>query len=315
MTLPWSTIDWMSAWNDFEEQATADERREITDMFSVRKTVGTPTSTEILACSLFCRPPDVGPVWDPPTRQNVHQIRARAGRMSWWEAYAAPLFRNLHRLPFTYPNREVHLYLAADLDWLVPDLTLPGVVIHVMNHSSIAAVPGMMWRYLAHDLPGVTEIYNVDIEDSWTSLRIFEPHVEAWRKSQLALFRHYNPHEWSPDVKDLLVYRPLVGCHLFYRPQPDFSAFKSCCASVWLAMKNRFPTTMNHPWRGDVPMFGHRWPDYGFDESYLQHILYPHFLPRGIYSHWHTSRSEVLFPLDLFATAKANPGSIAVMGK
>jgi hypothetical protein len=190
--LPWMTIDWRSAWSEYTEEAPAEARAEVSGLFAEQRLVGKPCRPRVISCCLFCKPVDQGPVWAVPTFENVESIPARGGTTNWWQAYAAPLFRNLHQLPYTFPDVEVHVYLASDLDWLAETLALPQVVVHLMQHPSFNAGPGMMWRFLAHDLPHVTEVFTVDAEDDWSGFARLQ-RVADWRRSDLKFFRYVNP--------------------------------------------------------------------------------------------------------------------------
>lgn len=308
MSLPWETIDWRTAWAEYDRQADPASRRLVSSMFAEQAVIGCGSHQRVIGCALFCKSVDSGPIWPQPTRETVHTIMARRGAMTWWEAYAAPLLDNLHRLPYTLPDVDVHVFLAADLGWLVEALALPNVVVHLMEHSSLAAAPGMMWRFLAHDVPGAAEAFCLDVEDDW-SWFVRLRRVEEWRRSGLALFRHLHPQDFVPGSGDVTIYRPLVGCHIAYRPQPDFVMRKACEAFVWLTMMGRVSTTLVHPTRGEVQIFGHRWPEYGFDEAFLLRVFYPFWLSRGVSTNFNVLDDSLLFAQDLCATLKAHPDS------
>jgi hypothetical protein len=69
------------------------------------------------------------------------------------------------------------------------------------------------------------------------------------------------------------------------------------------------PLTVAHPTLGDLPGFGHTWPNYGFDETFLQRVFYPFFLSRGVYTVFTCSQSAVLFPLDVYIASRAHAGA------
>lgn len=313
MTLPWAIVDWQAAWADFESATPPDQRHHVERFYTEQEVIGQGHSDRVLSCSLYCKPSDTGVPWETPTPESVHRLRVRGGRLTWWDAYASPLLRNLHALPYVRPGTDVHLYLASDMTWMIKHLRLPRVVIHVMHTESLTACPGMMWRYLAHDLPGVREVQYVDIEDPW-SFAHWKRRMDEWRESGLALFRYMSPSEWDPVVPDLVIYRPVSGGYHLVRPQADFSMFRAAVAFTWLGIQNRIPTRMQHPVRGDVPLFGHRWPDYGFDETFLQHVVYPFFLDRGISTNYDRSNSETLFIRDTMAAAQACPRAMVTQG-
>jgi hypothetical protein len=313
MRLPWAEIDPRAAWREFHQHAGGSVHDEILGYFAERAALGTATRPRVIACSLFCKPVDLDDSAAMASPDEMRRRPVRNGACTWWEAYAAPLLRNLRRLPYTFPEHEAHVYLAADLDWLADALCLPQVVVHVMQHSSLAACPGMLWRFLAHDLPDVEEVINVDAEDEWTDFGLSR-RLGEWRESGLGLYRHMNPQEWDPTAARLLTYRPLVGCHFAYRPRQDLSMREAVCGFAWLAAQGRVPTTTWHPTQGEVPMFGHRWPNYGMDETFLQHVFYPAMLERGVYTNFNVSHSPVMFALDLFAAARAHPGAIVTQG-
>lgn len=313
MNLPWPVIDWKQAWTEFEVQASLEVRQSVARLFAEDQIIGEMRHERIISCSLYCKPSDTGVTWPRPTFATVQRLKVRQGRQTWWETYAGPFLKNVHQLAYTRPDTDVHVYLAGDLAWMLKFLRLPQVVIHVMRHDSLTASPGMMWRYLAHDLLGIREIQFVDIEDPW-SHAAWMNRIHEWRESGLALLRHVNPTEWDPVVPNLVIYRPLSGGYWVVRPQSDFSMSRACQSFAWLAMQKQIPTQMQHPTRGEVAMFGHCWPDYGIDETFLQHMVYPIFLDRGIATNFNESDSPTLFGLDLAAAAAACPQAVLTRG-
>jgi hypothetical protein len=307
--LPWEIIDADAAWSEFQKSGDRHSQQAVTALFDEQEVIGRSRHTRIIACSLYFKPSSTGMEWGIPSFEAANRIRVRSGAQTWWDVYADPLLRNLHTLLYVRPDADVHLYLASDMTWMIKYFKLPQVVIHLMAHTSIAASPGTMWRFLAHDLPGIAEVQFSDIEDGWDLKHVAQP-LSLWRNSDLALFRHLNPHEWDPHVADLLIYRPLGAGSCSMRPQADFSMRRACVAFTWLALQGRIPTRMRHPLRGDVEMFGHHWPNYGFDESFLQHAVYPFFLDRGVFTSYTYSASDALFKLDLAAAFHACPRSI-----
>jgi len=53
-------------------------------------------------------------------------------------------------------------YLAADMEFLVPDLVEQNCEVHLMKSSSARHSPGAMWRFLALDHDGFVTITDSD---------------------------------------------------------------------------------------------------------------------------------------------------------
>lgn len=311
--LPWPTLDWRALHAELERDTDAGLRDEVRRYFTEKRVIGRPTRRQVIACSLFFKPSDPALAWPPPDFHTVHTVRVRDGRSTWWEAYAAPLLENLYRLPYVLPDWDVHLYLAADLVPLVEIFALPQVILHVMDHDSLAAQPGMMWRFLAHDLEGVDEVANLDVEEEWEKL-LGASCIGDWRRSNLALFRRMNPKEIDPRLKNQSIYRPIGGGCFCYRPQPDFSMRGACEAFTFAALRKNLQVEFTHPTRGVVRQFGCDWPYYGMDETFLQQAVYPFFLRRGVHTNFEENVSPILFPLDLQAAFDAHPDSVLTHG-
>lgn len=75
-------------------------------------------------------------------------------RFAPWDHYVQPLLEGAAALRLGRPDIVFRVYLAADLEFLIPDLVEVGCEVFRMRGSSILHNPGAMWRFLAMEEEG-----------------------------------------------------------------------------------------------------------------------------------------------------------------
>lgn len=312
MALPWTILDHVELCSAYLTGTGLDEQTAVQSLFATQKIIGKAKCESAISCSLFCKYVDTETTGVTPTRSNANEVLSRAGNAKWWDFYVAPLLHKLHAIAYQHPSMDVHLYLGSDLEWMVDALALPQVVIHLMESSSISAQPGMMWRFLTHDISGLSEVFIMDIEDNWCRT-LSSKTIPLWRESGLVLLRYINPHEFA-NAEEICIYRPICANFFAIRPQSQFSMRTACEAFVSLAKAGAAPLDINHPVRGSCPAFGHTWPYYGFDETFLQRVFYPFTQTVGVFTVIDEVKSPYLFPADMESTFNAHPASVLSIG-
>ncbi len=195
--------------------------------------------------------------------------------------YVEPLIKQLKVLKKYYPGWIARIYLAHDLEFLVPRLQMDHVEIFVMESNSIAASPGAMWRFLVFDDPHVKMAIIRDADpaaDRFDGKFTFSSHIKKWFESEESkgFYRlknfEYMAHHWSKNK----FYSPISGGAFGGKHVNWISMQKGMIGFILHRMIYRgekrhlsdkaFP---GHPYG-----YGNEFPSYGFDERFLKHVLY-----------------------------------------
>ncbi len=194
--------------------------------------------------------------------------------------YVEPLIKQLEAIKHIFPRWIARIYLAHDLKFLIPRLSMPHVEIFLMESSSIAAVPGSLWRFLVFDDPAVDMAYIRDAdcsENRYDGNFVHSPRVRKWLE--------------SVKTKGFFRLKNLAAQWLEYRNLPyspiSAGAFGGKLVH-WINMKKAmigfimhrtfYPNERRHRIDGALEGFpygyGNEFPNYGFDERFLKHVLY-----------------------------------------
>jgi len=268
----------------FREQCEPDEKKEIEDYFAVEDVIHRRESEQVIATSLFWKNVDVGdPDLPTPTLhllQNAKQL-GLSKRFDPWKHYVLPLVRGARKLAQQRPEATVRVYLARDLDFLIPMLQ-EDCEVHLMRHSSLKHNPGAMWRFLAMEdaFDGLTVIDADRLEDAGTELldrtvKLPSEGVMSWRE----VFRDGTKWELCGD-RHYFQYRPIIGCAFGSRVR--LPARRLMEAFVWHHKRRAFRLDVTLPDGKTAPHFQHPWPGYSGDEWYLATSVYPRILPDGV---------------------------------
>jgi hypothetical protein len=264
---------------EFEAVVEAAERDELNRAFEVRRVINPRPAEHLLATSLFWKHVDVGTPELPTPTLELLQYPKRAGlklRYEPWKHYVQPLLKGSAKLAKSRPDVTVRVYLAEDLEFLVPMLA-EHCEVCLMAHSSTRHCPGAMWRFLAmEDGFDLVSIIDADLVDY--NGEVVVRRTEALNVSGAGTWRRGTSSE--VDANGYFVYRPMVACHFGTRVRLPISALAK--AFVWHLRRGLFPKTLRHPRHGEMCHFQHPWPGYALDEWFLATAVHPRVLPFGL---------------------------------
>lgn len=263
-----------------------EEKKKLDKMFKVKKiyNLNKVKGKKVVSYSLFCKSDFT---WDkqPSVKKGtIYKKSAAYGHKAqpFYTSYVQPLINQLRELKTLFPGWVARIYLAHDLEFLVPSLVRPNVEIFLMASNSIAAAPGAMWRFLVFDDPEVSVAY---VKDADLALPRFGgdartiQHMLEWvaLKDSKGFFR----------LRDLGL--PMVK---MIRRIKRYSPIAACCFGAknvhWVNMEKAmkgfilhrtlFPNESRNPLDISVPRhpygYGNEFPSYGFDERFLTHVIY-----------------------------------------
>jgi hypothetical protein len=254
-------------------------------MFSVKRcyNVKRCRHKRIMSYSLFWKAPYIHMTQPEVSSNTIYQAcQTVKGGESFYSVYVEPLIDQLSQFKRFYPGWTARVYLSSDLEFLVPKLTAKNVEIFVMHHNSIAAAPGSMWRFLVFDDPSVDIAYVKDADKIWERLDgnfSQAEHIHAWINSSetKGFFRlrdlHFAARRWIPKFG---WYSP-ISASSFGAKRVDWINMEKAMKG-YILHRLLFPAEKRHP--QDCALvnhpygFGHEFPNYGFDESFLKHVLY-----------------------------------------
>lgn len=260
-------------------------QRLLDDMFSIKKryNVKKDDHKKVMSFSLFWKAPYAHMVQPEVNSDAIYQACPTVkGGDSFYSVYVEPLIDQLKKFKKFYPGWIARVYLSSDLEFLVPKLLGKDVEIFVMNHNSLAAAPGSMWRFLVFDDPDVDIAYIKDADKIWERLDgnfSRSEQINAWIKASKTkgFFRlrdlHFASRRWIPRFG---WYSP-ISASSFGAKHVDWIDIEKAMKG-YILHRLIFPAEqrhiddcalVNHPYG-----FGHEFPNYGFDESFLKHVLY-----------------------------------------
>jgi hypothetical protein len=296
----------------FEGEVSPAERDTLAGHFRVAEVYnrkdGEP-ARHVVAASLFWKPLREKGVELPPLTCGM-KLDSKQETMTRysnpWEHYVEPLFEGAKSLAETRPDVVFRVYLANDLAHLIPELTAAGCEVHLMESSSLGMQPGMMWRFLALEHDGLVTITDSDratevINDVERTELMAEAGLGFWRvpytcgreETRQALPSHY---------------RPILASQ--FGSARSFPLRDLMMAFLWHSERGTLPT---HLTLGEKKqeLWGTRWPDYGFDEWFLQTVFFPRMAFEGILTFvaWEDRALNHWFALDIEYCTWANPNS------
>jgi hypothetical protein len=226
-------------------------------------------------------------------------------RFAPWDSYIAPLLLHTRAAAEGHPEVTFRLYLANDLEFLIPELTAVGWEVWLMKSPSLRYCPGGFWRFLALADDALVTVIDTD--------RIGEvageiSRTEGMAAAGLGLWRV--PGYYNSDLTHQVRYRPLLGGH--FGARGGLPVRELIEAFVWHWRHGSLPQTANIPGLGPRPIRFSEWPDYGFDEWWQLCALYPRLVPRGTLTFIPTDARSLLLPIDVEYATWANPRSECV---
>lgn len=295
-----------------EDDAEGGRRSETLVASNGKSSISNPPSTiplrHIVSATLFWKHVNEGdPDLPRPTREKLVDAR-RMGlvkRFDPWSSYIEPLFTHSAEAVRNHPDVIFRLYLAADLEFLVPELNGLGWEVFVMKSSSIRYCPGGFWRFLALEEDALVTVIDTDRMNE-VSHEI--QRTEAMAAAGLGLWRV--PGYYNSPLHEQVRYRPILGGHFGARgPVPVRETIE---AFVWHWKHGSLPLTAKIPGIGERPIRFSKWPNYGFDEWWQLAALYPRLAPKGTLTFIPSDARSLLLPADIEYAQWANPRSECV---
>ncbi|WP_367871107.1 hypothetical protein [Luteolibacter sp. Populi] len=303
----------------FEAGVTTAEREEFAEWFEVKE-IHRPDGKgndahespekHVVSVTLFWKHVNGGdPDLPVPTRDLLIDAR-RLGlvkRFSPWDCYIDPIFLYGPDAMKRHPEASFRIYLAADLDFLIPELIGAGWEVHLMRSPSIRYCPGGFWRFLALEEAGT--LVTVIDSDRIGQVSGDIERTELMNRLGLSLWRV--PGYYNADTSKEVRYRPILGGHFGARGG-SIPVRKLIETFIWHWRHGSLPLTANIPGYGERPMKFANWPDYGFDEWFQLAAMYPHLAPGGTLSFIPVDARSMLLPVDIEYATWANPKSETV---
>ncbi len=243
-----------------------------------------------------------------PTREMLVDAK-RMGlvkRFAPWGSYIEPMLLHTRAAVARHPEVTFRLYLAADLDFLIPELTDLGWEIALMKSPSLRYCPGGFWRFLALEEPD-TLVTMIDT-DRMNEVSDEIQRTAAMAELGLGLWRV--PGYYNSDLTKQVRYRPILGGH--FGACGGIPVRELIEAFIWHWRHGSLPQTANIPGLGERPIQFAEWPNYGFDEWFQLAAMYPRLVPGGTLTFIPSDARSLLLPIDVEYATWANPRSECV---
>jgi hypothetical protein len=299
--------------DDYRLEASATERRELDGYFRIAKKINRRKSATLVVTSLFWKPQwtedgAYPPVTREAMKKGIKKKRLKKGesqdlrKTEPWTHYVEPLFKGAAWLRETKPEVTLRVYLAGDMEWLVADLVALGIEVYLMEHSSLVANPGAMWRFLAMEeasarrtvLIGDADrlhLAGIDVERGTTLAKLG---LGGWRVPQFGILNERNQ----------LSYRPMLATH--FGCAVKLPAAELMKALIWNVRRGAMACTTSAPGLGEREIAGSCFPDYGFDEFFLMTAIYPRLAHKGLLTFVSTMARSPYLAMDIEFAALSN---------
>lgn len=296
--------------DEFEALATPAEKAELEEWYGVKEIFNAQDNPHLVSFSLFWKPGSVGEkIYPAPTRE----ILMTAGELGLelnhepWPQYIQPVLDTVPTLLSQFDDVTVRLYLAADLDFLVPDFVEAGCEVYLMHHSSVALAPGVAWRLLAFAEKDrlVTMIDAGGIRDTALDIKrtqtMQKTGVGGWRVPICSDYDHNGN----------VVYQAFRGQQMGL--VGGWPMEKLLHAFTWHSIRGNFPTQIELPGCSPTPISRGYWPDGGFEEWFLTVAMYPRLAAKGLLTFVPAGTHSSLLLMDIEYVTWANPKSELVI--
>lgn len=291
--------------DDYEASVSKADKAELDDFFHIDEIHNPqPDKPHAVSTCLFWKDGyTTNPDLPAPSKDRlIHAARyGLIKRVNPWFSYTEPLLYAAPAAAQNHPDTAFIVYLARDMDFLVPDLVDVGWEVRLMAHSSVRHSPGMMWRFLTLEDEGrlvtcidADRIPDVESELARTRL-MHESGLGCWR-----IPGYYNQ---RPDAREI-TYRPILGGHFGARGGQPVSQLAK--AFIWHVQQEKMPLHAELPGCIPMPLHATTWPEYGFDEWFLMTALYPRLAFEGILTFMPTDAQSLIMPIDIEYATWAN---------
>ncbi len=290
----------------YEAEASGAERRKHDRWFEVRRVENPRDVPHIVSTSLFWKNirEDLPEIVIRSRRSFMNAGRTRRVlRFNPWDHYVEPLLKGARDLHRKREDVAMRVYLASDLEFLIPDLVSVGCEVRLMATPSIRHNPGAMWRFLALEEDGKLKT-NIDSDRA----HLWKADVARTEEASALNLGWWRIPVWGEQNEiGTLSYRPIVGCQ--FGTSGSLEAERLMKALIWCTQKRKISTKGRPPGCGQVTVHGSAWPDYGFDEWFLQTTVYPRAAFDGMATFVPADAKSRLLPLDIEYVQWANPSS------
>jgi hypothetical protein len=267
-----------------------EKRAFLDNLFKIKKVYQRqPVSKKkVLSYSLFFKPPFLHMNQPKINEKSIYQNNAAIKHYSSFNTiYLKPLINQLKTFRNHYPADWIaRVYVAADLEFLVPKLLFPGVEIYVMNSNSLAAAPGSMWRFLVFGDNSVQIAYVKDADGGcgrWDGDFSRTDQVLKWIQSNntRGFFRlrdlDYFVRLWSGEKKLYSqIYSPISAAAIGSKNVNWINIEKAM--KGYILHRMLYPHEKRHFYDYSSKKYpfgyGNDFMGYGFDERFLKRVLY-----------------------------------------
>lgn len=279
--------------------AHPERQEELDHMFTIEKTLNIKNvaNKKVLAFSLFWKA--VFLTHEQPfitketifksNRTQLKKNMKKGGKKpvrTFYDKYVRPLFEQIKTAKKVYPGWIPRVYLAKDLELLAPLFVALDCEVIIMACSSARAAPGTMWRFLVFDDPQVDAVY---VRDADSHKAQFDgdfglaPLIKKWindtatagffrlrdmrlLSSQTFKIQKPSPHAYSTILAGCFGGKKVDWINMA-KAMKGFILHRQLLAERPLSAEE--PPEIKHPFG-----FGAPFPVYGFDETFLKHVLY-----------------------------------------
>jgi hypothetical protein len=294
----------------YQNKATDEERLLLGNLFGVAEIFNRQQAAHLASTSLFWKPAWQADTDYPTPTKELMQDPRKAGLTTRianpWEHYVEPLLRTAVELGKKRPDVVVRVHLANDLSFVSDELVQAGCEVYLMKSSSLRASPGAMWRFLAMENGGPVTFFDSDLAGDLThNIK----RTEVMAQGGLKFWRiPYHPGPGEIDHGNPGHYRTVNASRVGTTAKLPVKLLAE--AVLWNLEKGHLANECTIGERR-IPYAGGRWPDYCFDEYFLNTAIFPRVAKEGILtmlSRRDTSQSY-WFALDIEHCMKANPQS------
>lgn len=293
--------------DEFVELATAKEKAILEEWYGVAEIHNRQDDKQhVLATSLFWKPSDASKQAYPEPTLDILMNAAELGldlRFNPWTHYIEPVLYGTPEILEEFPEVAVRVYLAADLDFLVPKLVDAGCEVFLMKHPSLSHAPGVAWRLLAFGDKD-REITIIDSDRMFDAASDIE-RTKAMKRTGLAAWR--SPVCGDLDADDKVPYKAMIGCHLGAIGGWPMELLLH--AFTWQMMREGIQTVVDVPGCGVRQINHGTWPNFGFEEWFLTVVMYPRMAGGGILTLVPSNVHSTILYLDIEYATWANPNS------
>ncbi len=295
---------------EFENLATPEERAELEEWYGVKEIFNAQDKPHLVSFSLFWKPSAASKkVYPTPTRE-ILMTAGELGldlRFEPWPHYIQPALDTVPALLSKFDDVAVRVYLAADLDFLVPDFVEAGCEVYLMRHPSIAHAPGVAWRLLAFEEKDklITMVDSDSVRDVALNLQRTRTMQKTghgcWREPGCLHADGGNSTYYSAFR---LTYMGLIG---------GWPMEKLLHAFTWHSNRGNLLPRVELPGCGPRSFDCGYWPDFAFEEWFMTVVMYPRLAVKGFLTFVPSGISTSLLLLDIEYSTWANPKSELVI--